>query len=103
MNNSDEPLLSVVVVIVSDTTGVRSEATFLEGCLESLTHQNCPPPMEIIVPYRPPVDGLEQAEKRFPGVRFVRIENLPSGGRRGGSREHHDPLRRGGCCSPVER
>ncbi len=93
MENKDAPLLSVVVVIVSDTTGVRSKAKFLEGCLDSLTHQNSPPPMEIVVPYRPPVDGLEEVEKRFPGVRFVRVEGLPDGGGAAGSREHHDALR----------
>lgn len=39
MNTLPKPLLSVVVVIVSDTTGVQSDASALEGNLEALANQ----------------------------------------------------------------
>ena len=45
----DNPVFSVVVVIVSDTMN-RADATHLEPCLESLLRQTGVPPIEIVVP-----------------------------------------------------
>lgn len=90
---AQSPLLSVVVVIVSDTTDQRQDVAHLAGCLQSLAEQVEAPPMEIIVPYAPPVEGIEDLQRHKPQVVFVPVDDLraPVGG--GASREHHDELR----------
>ncbi len=98
MNNSQDPLLSVVVAIVSDTTGTHCDVSHLVGCLETLTQQTDPPSMEIIVPYHPRVEGIENLKLRFPSVVFVPIDDLRTFTGRGGSREHHDELRARGLA-----
>ena len=59
MSESQSPLLSVVVAIVSDTTDSRSDASHLDSCLQALSQQIDAPPMEIIVPYHGNVSGIE--------------------------------------------
>lgn len=91
MANSD-PILSVVVAIVSDTTGAP-DANHLEPCLAALTRQRNAPAMEIIVPHLPNVSGLTAVKNRYPGVRFHEIADLKTYTGKSGSREHHDELR----------
>jgi len=87
-----EPVLSVVVVIVSDTTDRRIDFQYLRRALASLTQQQDPPPMEIIVPHLPAqaVDGLK---REFPDVRFLEAAGLKTYTGASGGREHHDELR----------
>jgi hypothetical protein len=94
----ERPTLSVVVVIVSDTTDARSDAGHLTGCLEALARQVGVPPMEIIVPYHPRVDGIDAARARFPEVEFIPVGDLRTYTGQGGSREHHDELRARGLA-----
>ncbi|MCI0591197.1 MAG: hypothetical protein L0Y67_06305 [Gammaproteobacteria bacterium] len=98
MDSPQNPLLSVVVVIVSDTTDARCDVAHLAGNLQALTQQLDPPPMEIIVPYHPPVEGIEELKSRFPDVVFIAVENHRTITRSGGSREHHDKLRAHGLA-----
>lgn len=93
------PVLSVVVVIVSDTTEWRADAGKLAGCLDALANQVNAPPMEVIVPHRRDVDGLEDLRVRWPRVRFLCVPDLPARPRRGASREHHDVLRARGLAA----
>jgi len=88
---SPAPVLSVVISIASDTTEARSAAA-LESALEALAHQLDPPSMEVLVPYRPPLDGIEAIQNRFPHVQLLPVTGLPSAPEPGG-REHHDELR----------
>ncbi len=97
MAASDNPLLSVVVGIVSDTTA-HADSRFLEPCLEALQQQTDAPPMEIIVPYHPFVSGIAGLRQRFPDVRFVEVTDLRTYTGRSGSREHHDELRARGLA-----
>jgi hypothetical protein len=99
MDSSLNPRLSVVVVIVSDTTDARSQVAHLAGCLQALTRQVDPPSMEIIVPYHPRTPGIEDLKLRFPSVVFLGIEDLKTFVDRGGSREHHDELRARGLAA----
>jgi Glycosyl transferase family 2 len=99
MDISPNPLLSVVVVIVSDTTQARSHASHLAGCLQALTQQVDPPSMEVIVPYHLRTQGIEDLKLRFPSVVFLRIEDLKTFIEQGGSREHHDELRARGLAA----
>jgi hypothetical protein len=94
-----QPVLSVVVVIVSDTTESRASADHLGRCLDALTHQVDAPPTEIIVPYHPNVSGMEAVQARFPDVRFLRVDDLRHYSAGGGSREHHDELRARGLAA----
>jgi hypothetical protein len=89
------PLLSVVVAIVSDTVDSRSAATSLAGCLEALLGQRDGPATEIIVPYHEGVGAVEALRGRFPSVIFHRVEGGPAGR---ASREHHDALRARGLA-----
>jgi hypothetical protein len=98
MPGAQRPLLSVVVVIVSDTTTARCDATALAETLEALARQADPPPMEILVPHLPEVDGLERVRWRFPVVRFIPVSDLKYHAGRPGSREHHDELRAHGIA-----
>jgi hypothetical protein len=98
MGTQGEPLLSVVVVIVSDTTGTRYDTTHLLGTLEALAGQVDAPPMEIIVPYRPPLAGVEELAQRYPQSRFVPVADLRSYTGEAAGREHHDELRARGLA-----
>lgn len=98
MATSDKPVLSLVVAIVSDTTG-RPDASHLEACLAALTQQAGGPPMEIIVPYHPSVAGIDKLRQEYPDVRFLEVADLRTYTGRGGSREHHDELRARGLAA----
>ena len=87
------PSLSVVVVVVSDTMGASADTSHLAGCLDALSRQVDPPPMEILVPYHPRTKGIAALRERFAQVRFVEVEDLKRYTGRAGSREHHDELR----------
>jgi hypothetical protein len=91
------PVLSVVVAIVSDTTG-RPDTSHLELSLRALNNQTGAPPMEIVVPYHPSVQGIEQLRRDYPDVRFVEVADLRTYTGRSGSREHHDELRARGLA-----
>jgi hypothetical protein len=99
MSVRDKSLLSVVVVIVSDTTERRAEVGNLAVCLEALSNQVNAPPMEVIVPHHQEVDGIGDLQQRFPTVTFIPVADLPISSRRGGSREHHDILRARGLSA----
>jgi len=71
MEKYDRPVISVIVAIVSDTTETRCDTSHLAGSLEALTQQINPPPMEILVPYHPRVEGIEELKLRFPRVVFI--------------------------------
>ena len=88
----DNPVLSVVVAIITDTTE-RPDVSHLERCLAGLMRQSDAPPTEIIVPYHPFVEGIPRLRERYPDVRFVEVTDLRTYTRRGGSREHYDELR----------
>jgi len=98
----DKPVLSVVVAIVSDTTG-RPDVSHLDPCLEALTGQSAAAPMEIIVPYHPSVDGIGRMREKYPQVRFVEAARLSTYTGQGGSREHHDELRARGLAEAKGR
>lgn len=85
------PVLSVVVTVVSDTTG-GGDTRHLRGCLEALRRQEHPPPMETLVTCDARLPGVEELEREFPEARFLRVDGLRTA-RRGPSREHHDELR----------
>jgi len=55
--------------------------------------------MEIIVPYHPHVEGIEELKLRFPQVNFILIGSLKTYTGQGGSREHHDELRARGLAA----
>ncbi|MBI3950389.1 MAG: glycosyltransferase [Acidobacteria bacterium] len=99
MVNSHNPQLSVVVVIVSDTTDARGDVSHLAGNLEALTQQINPPPMEVVVPYHLRVEGIEELKRRFPTVVFIPVNDLKTFTGQGGSREHHDELRARGLAA----
>jgi hypothetical protein len=94
----DKPLVSVVVAIVSDTTG-RPDASHLEACLAALMRQTGGPPLEIVVPYHPSVDGIAGLRREHPDVRFLEVGDLRTYTGQGGSREHHDELRARGLAA----
>ncbi len=91
MSQASDPVLSVVVTVVSDTTE-QADTRHLEGCLTALERQVNPPAMEVLVTCDARLGGVERLEQRFPRVRFIRVANLRSA-RYGPSREHHDELR----------
>jgi hypothetical protein len=93
-----EPILSVVVVIVSDTTDRRIDVQYLRRSLESLRHQEDAPPMEIIVPHLPAV-AVEALKREFPEARFLEIRDLKTYTGESGGREHHDELRARGLTA----
>lgn len=86
-----DPMLSVVVTVVSDTSEQAGTA-HLEGCLEALRQQVNPPPMEVLVTCDARLPGVEELEQRFPEASFIAVEKLHTA-RSGPSREHHDELR----------
>lgn len=82
----------MVVVMVGDAVDGRCNASGLGACLEALARQTEPPQLEILVPHHGNVDGIEELRRRFPGVIFLRIDDLATF-TGGGGREHHDELR----------
>jgi Glycosyl transferase family 2 len=99
VGNPDSPMVSVVVAIVSDTTG-HTDTAHLEPCLSALIEQSVGvgPTNEIIVPYHPAVEGIERLRSRFPTVRFLKVTDLRSYTGQHNSREHHDELRARGMA-----
>jgi Glycosyl transferase family 2 len=89
----EHPVLSVVVVIVSDTITPRAKVFHLRSCLDALAHQTNPPSMEIIVPYHEDVDEMEDLVGTHPDVTFIRATSVSIASRKGSGREHHDVLR----------
>jgi hypothetical protein len=90
------PVLSVVVVIVSDTMRTRGHAGHLARCLDSLSKQVDAPPMEVIVPHLADVEGLDRVRAEFQSVRFLSVPDVVA---RVGGREHHDVLRSRGLAA----
>jgi hypothetical protein len=93
MESRENPLLSIIVVIASDTTEPQANVSLLTGCLDALSHQVDQPPMEVIVPYHRRVIGIDRLRECFPQVDFVLVNDLKVRSRAGGSREHHDRLK----------
>jgi len=94
VSSSEQMVLSVIVIIASDTTELRADVSLLISCLKALTRQVDHVPTEIIVPYYPPsVDGIESLLEAFPDVAFIPVSDLKVSNRSGGSREHHDVLK----------
>ena len=91
MGSPAAPILSVVVTVVSDTTG-ETDTRHLEGCLAALARQADRPPAEILVTCDARLPGIQEVERRFPNVKFVRVDHFRSP-RHGAGREHHDELR----------
>jgi hypothetical protein len=93
------PALSVVVAVVSDTLAPQGFAA-LAGCLEALARQADAPATEVVVPYLPraeEAEALARLARRFPGVRFLPVEDVPLPA--GAGREHHDALRARGLAA----
>jgi glycosyl transferase family 2 len=93
------PLLSVVIVIVSDTMAARAQVRDLAGCLEALAAQIDGPPMELIVPCHARTDGIDALATSFPAVRFIVVDDPEVVMRVAGSRDHHDTLRARGLAA----
>ncbi len=91
------PELSVVLVICSDTTESELDLSILDGNLAALHAQVSPPTLEIIVPYAIPARGIEELQRKYPGVIFRPAPDLRSY-QGAGSREHHDELRARGLA-----
>jgi len=103
MARPDQPVLSVVVAIVSDTMD-RADVSHLDPCLEALTKQAVAGgPIEILVPYHPSVDGIARMRQKYPQVRFLEASRLATYTGQGGSREHHDELRARGLAEAKGR
>jgi hypothetical protein len=94
-----QPTLSVVVVIVSDTLEARADLEHLAGALLALRAQTGAPALEVVVPYHAATQGMQALERRFPEVRFVRVEDPAARPAPGGGREHHDVLRSRGIAA----
>jgi hypothetical protein len=94
-----DALLSVVVVIVSDTLDERARSDDLAGCLEALGRQIEPPRLDVIVPYHPGTEGIEALQRSFPAVRFIAVDDPDVAVRAAGSRDHHDRLRAHGLAA----
>lgn len=92
-DRSERPVLSVVVAIVCDTLRSRSDASYLNKTLEALARQVGAPTMEVLVPHCGHISGLEEVERRFPEVRFLKVDELASYRPEAPGREHHDELR----------
>ena len=91
------PALSVVVAIVSDTTG-QPDAKHLEGCLAALANQENAPATEIIVTYVPGTAGIGQLSERYPEVVFTETIDLQMYSPGASGREHHDEMRARGLA-----
>src|SRR6516162_9646446 len=92
MGAPEHPVLSIVIVIVSDTITPRAKVTHLKSCLNALAQQKNSPSIEIIVPYHQDVDGIEELARTYPYVTFMRVTGVSIASRKGGGREHHDVL-----------
>src|ERR1700740_1572270 len=97
-----EPVLSVVVALVSDTTGAP-DCAHLEPCLAALTRQAGAPPMEIIVPVLPATAGVAELRRKYPEARIFEAPDLRLYTGQPGSREHHDELRARGMAQARGR
>jgi len=97
--NSQEPILSTIIAMVSDTSDGRYDLALLERCLQAFSQQVDPPPMELLVPYPTRMHGIEQLVAQYPLVKFIEVGDLKSYTGRGGSREHHDELRARGLLA----
>jgi len=97
MTALDNPRFSVVVAIVSDTTG-SPDTAHLEPCLEALDRLPSDASTEIVVPFYPAVKGIAALKERYPHVNFVEVTDLKTYTGRSGSREHHDELRARGLA-----
>jgi hypothetical protein len=93
-----DPVLSVVVAVVSDTVQAANTA-HLRPCLSALAQQVDAPPFEIVVPHHPSLVGLEELRQDFPQVRFLRIGDLTRYTGLPGNREHHNELRARGIAA----
>ena len=93
-----DPVLSVVVAVVSDTVQAANTA-HLRPCLLALAQQVDAPPFEIVVPHHPSLTGLEELRQDFPQVRFLRIDDLKRYTGLAGNREHHNELRARGIAA----
>jgi hypothetical protein len=96
MAAADNPVLSVVVAIVSDTTG-QPDTSHLEPFLAALVQQDRTPTTEIIVTHLPGTAGIALMRDRYPKVVFEEVADLqmyPGSG----SREHHDEMRARGLA-----
>jgi len=93
-----DPVVSVIVVIVSDTMDERARVDHLPGCLDALRTQVDVPPIEIIVPHHARTDGIDALAARYRDVRFIAVSDPAIDARRAGSREHHDMLRARGLA-----
>jgi len=87
----DDPKLSVVVTVVSDTSE-QAGTENLEGCLLALRQQVNPPAMEVLVTCDSRLGGIRELEQKFPEASFIVVDKLCTA-RSGPSREHHDELR----------
>jgi hypothetical protein len=85
-------ILSVVIVIASDTVRRPAHGGYLRGCLRGLREQRDAPALEIVVPHLPGLDGLAALVREFPEVRFLEAVDLPRLPD-GPYRDHHDVLR----------
>lgn len=93
----DNPPLSVVVAIVSDTAG-HPDTTHLEPCLGALSRQPLASVTEIVVPFYAAVKGITALKAQYPNVNFLEVADLKTYTGRSGSREHHDELRARGLA-----
>jgi hypothetical protein len=97
MASANNPVLSVVVAIVSDTTG-QPDTNHLEPCLAALARQDRAPVTEIIVAYLPRTAGIAGLRDRYPEVVFKEVNDLRMYTGVSGSREHHDEIRARGLA-----
>jgi hypothetical protein len=102
MAASENPLLSVVVAIVSDTLGCP-DTRHLERCLAALRQQSDAGPLEILVPFLPSTEGIAALRQEYPDVRFLEVADMRTYTGRGASREHHDELRARGLAAATGR
>jgi hypothetical protein len=98
-----DPLVSVIIIIASDTNDHRAGISYLAGTLEALERQIDPPPLEVIVPYHRLTEGIGGLRDRFPVVVFLPAYDLRSFTGKGGDREHHDELRSRGILAARGR
>ncbi len=95
MATPEDSLLSVVVVIVSDTMAARGSGAHLRECLRALAEQVDPPRMEVIVPHLDNVEDIDLLRAAFPWVRWLLVSDIVA---LIGGREHHDVLRTRGLA-----
>jgi len=96
--SNQAPDLSVVIAIVSDTTG-PADARHLVDCLGSLSSQCEENSVELIVPHLDDVVGLAEIKAQFPQVLLLparQVKAVSAGGR-----EHHDVLRAHGLSAAT--